>query len=179
MIRRTVLSAPTGRRVVFNAASAPVSTWPQVPVPPFPTRWSVTPQPKTVRQLPIDVFASSDQAVIRTALPGVHPEGIEVAVHENTVTISAQLPNRSTLDGKQVNWLVAELGSGSFQRTIFLPFEIEEQRVEAEFANGLLQLVLPKVEAEKPHRIAIQVRPELNYELDSGESQEDETFAAD
>lgn len=178
MIRRTVLSTPTGR-VAFSAASAPNPTWPQVPVPPFPTRWSVIPQTKAARQLPIDVFTSSDRAVIRAALPGVHPDGIEVAVHENTVTISAQHPSRSTPAGEQVNWLVAELGNGTFQRTIQLPFEIEEQRVEAEFANGLLQLVLPKVEVEKPHRIAIQVRPELSYELDSGESQEDESFAAD
>jgi HSP20 family protein len=147
--------------------------------PPFATRWATVPQPKAVSQLPIDVFTGSEQAVVRAALPGVHPEQIEVSVYENTVTISAQLPARTTPDGEQVTWLVAELGSGSFQRTIQLPFQIEEQKVEAEFANGLLQLTLPKVEAEKPHRISIQVRPELNYELGSGESEEDESFAAD
>ena len=86
---------------------------------------------------------------------------------------------RSTPEGEQVTWLVAELGTGSFQRTIQLPFQIDEQKVEAEFANGLLQLILPKVEAEKPYRVSIQVRPELSYELGSGATQEDESFAAD
>jgi HSP20 family molecular chaperone IbpA len=147
--------------------------------PPFSTRWPAAPQPKAGCQLPIDVFTGSDQGVIRAALPGVHPDHIEVSVHENTVAISAQLPARTMPEGEQVTRLVAELGSGSFQRTITLPFEIEEQAVEAEFANGMLQLTLPKVEADKPHRISIQVRPELNYELGSGEQQEDESFAAD
>jgi HSP20 family protein len=151
----------------------------QTPAPFFATRWSAAPQPKAASQLPIDVFTGSDQAVIRAALPGVRPEDIEVSVHENTVAISAQLPMRSAPDGEQVTWLVAELGTGSFQRTIQLPFQIEEQEVQAEFANGLLQLILPKVEAEKPHRISIQVRPELSYELGSGETQETESFAAD
>jgi HSP20 family protein len=179
MIRRTVLTAPTGRRIALSTANVPVSVWPQTPLPSFSTRWSTAPQPKAASQLPIDVFTGSDQAVIRAALPGVHPEQIEVSVYENTVTISAQLPTRNTPEGEQVTWLVAELGTGSFQRTIQLPFQIEEQEVQAEFANGLLQLILPKVEAEKPHRISIQVRPELSYELGSGESQEDESFAAD
>jgi hypothetical protein len=42
----------------------------------------------------------------------------------------------------------------------------------------MLQLVLPKVEAEQPHRISVQVRSELSYELTVGETQE-EPFAAD
>ena len=179
MIRRTVLTSPTGRRVALGSANVPVSLWPQMAAPPFSTRWVASPRPKAASQLPVDVFAASDQVVIRAALPGVHPDDIEVSVHENMVTISAQLSGRTTPDGEQVTWLVAELGSGSFQRTITLPFQIEEQKVEAELANGLLQLTLPKVEAEKPHRISIQVRPEPNYELGSGEQQEEESFVAD
>jgi HSP20 family protein len=128
--------------------------------------------------LPVDVFATAEEAVIRAALPGVHPDEIEVSVFQNTVTISAQLPNRNKPEADRVTWLVAELGTGSFQRTIRLPFEIDEQHVEAQFANGMLQLVLPKVEAEKPHQIPVQVRTELNYELESGVSEE-ESFAAD
>lgn len=179
MIRRTVLTSPTGRRIALGTANAPVSIWPQMPVPQFSTRWSAAPQAKAAGPLPVDVFTASDQAVIRAALPGVNPEDVEVSVYENTVTISAKLPTRSTPDGQQVTWLVAELGSGSFERTIRLPFQIEEEQVEAQFANGLLQLILPKVEAEKPHRVSIQVRPELTYELGSGESEEDASFAAD
>ncbi len=179
MIRRTVLTSPAGRHIAYSATNTPAFVWPQTPVPTFSTRWSAVPRPKAASPLPIDVFTGSDQAVIRAALPGVRPEDIEVSVYENTVTIAAQLPARSTPESEHVSWLVAELGTGSFQRTITLPFQIQEQEVEAEFANGLLQLTLPKVEAEKPHRISIQVRPELNYELGSGESQEDDSFAAD
>jgi HSP20 family protein len=145
----------------------------------LPTRWSVTPQPKAVTQLPIDAFTTADQAVIRAALPGVNPDDIEVSVVQNIVSISAQLPAQQKPDAEQMTWLVSELGNGSFQRSVRLPFQVDEDRVEAQYANGMLQLVLPKVEAEKPHRISVQVRPELSYELAAGERKEDESFAAD
>jgi HSP20 family protein len=132
-----------------------------------------------VTQLPIDAFTTSDEAVIRAALPGVNPNDIEVSVFQNTVSISAQLPAQQKPDAEPMTWLVAELGTGSFQRSIRLPFQVDEARVEAQYANGMLQLVLPKVEAEKPHRISVQARPELTYELAAGETSEQESFAAD
>jgi HSP20 family protein len=178
MIRRTLLASPTGRRARLSTTPLPVSIWPQTPVPPFPTRWSVTLQPKAVTQLPIDAFTTAEEAVIRAALPGVNPENIEVSVYQNMVSISAQQSTHDKPEGEQLTWLVAELGNGSFQRTIRVPFQVDEERVEAQYANGMLQLVLPKVEAEQPHRISVQVRSELSYELTVGETQE-EPFAAD
>lgn len=128
--------------------------------------------------LPVDVFTSKDQAVIRAALPGVHPEQIDVSVYQNTVTISAELPPAAAYQSDQVTWHISELGRGTLQRTIRLPFPIEEENVEAQFANGMLQLILPRLEADKPHRIPIEVRPELTHELTAGEGGE-ESFAAD
>lgn len=179
MIRRTVLASPTGANAWrVGAATIPVGLWPQPPTPTLPTRWTVAARPKAPAQLPVDVFTTADEAVIRAALPGVDPEQIEISVHQNTVTISSQLPTLKSSEADRVTWLVSELGGGSLQRTIQLPFQIEEQEVEAQFANGMLQIVLPKHEAEKPHRISVQVRSDLNYQLRAGEN-EAGAFAAD
>jgi HSP20 family protein len=177
MIRRTVFTAqgvPQTRRGATGAF--PVHIWPQASIPAFPTRWTTPAPARTAVELPVDVFTTSDAAIIRAALPGVDPEQLEVSVYRDTVTIGAQYPAMPAPEGESVTWLVSELGSGTYKRTIRLPFQIEEQQVTAEFANGLLQLTLPKIEAEKPHRVAVQVRPGLTYELGAGD---DESFAAD
>ena len=126
----------------------------------------------------MDVFTTANEAVIRAALPGVDPEHIEISVHQNTVTISAQLPAMNSSEADRVTWLVSELGGGPLRRTIRLPFEVQAQQVEAQFANGMLQIALPKPEAEKPHRISVHVRPGLEYELGASENEQG-AFAAD
>lgn len=179
MIRRSVLASPTGANTWrLGATRIPIGLWPETPTPAIPTRWTVASRPKAPAQLPVDIFTTADEAVIRAALPGVDPEQIEISVHQNTVTIGAQLPAMSGSDTDRVTWLVSELGGGALQRTLRLPFDIQADQVEAQFANGMLQIVLPKPQTEKPHRISVQVRPELNYELEAGENEEG-TFAAD
>ena len=179
MIRRTILASPTGASVRRFAPTAdPFGLWSQIPAPVFTSRWAVETRPKAPTQLPVDVFTTTNEAVIRAALPGVDPEQLELSIHQNTVTIQAELPTIKSSEADRVTWLVSELGGGTLQRTIRLPFEVDADRVEAQFANGMLQIVLPKPEAEKPHRITVQVRPELEYELTAG-NQEEESFAAD
>lgn len=179
MIRRTVLTSPAGMRSRQKSATTiPVAFWPQTPLTSFEARPANPARIPLAPALPVDVFTASDRAVIRAALPGVHPEQIDVSVYRNIVTIRAEQPSAASWQSDQITWHVAELGHGALERTIRLPFQIEEQHVEAQFANGMLQLILPRLEADKPHRIAVQVRPDLTPELSAGEN-EDESFAAD
>ncbi len=179
MIRRTVLTSPAGTRArKMSGATIPVSFWPQTPRAAFEARPANPARIPLAPALPVDVFTSSDRAVVRAALPGVHPEQIDVSVYRNTVTIRAEQPSAANWQSDQITWHVAELGHGSLERTIRLPFLVEEQNVEAQFANGMLQLSLPRLEADKPHRISVQVRPDLSPELTAGDSEE-ESFAAD
>jgi len=179
MIRRTVLSSPAGARTrQMSAQTIPVSFWPQTPNTPVQTRLANPARMPLVPALPVDVFTANDRAVIRAALPGVHPEQIDVSVYRNVVTIRAEKPSAADWQSDEITWQIAEIGNGSFERTIRLPFHIEEQHVEAQFANGILQLVLPRLEADKPHRVSVKVGADPTPELATGES-EDESFAAD
>lgn len=113
--------------------------------------------------MPVDVYSTHDQAVIVAALPGVHPDDVEVTVHRNTATIRAAAARiGQPQDTNAVTWYVSELGRGTFERSITFPFAIDEQGVEAQFANGLLRLVLPRREQDRPQRIPVRVGGSLS-----------------
>ena len=127
------------------------STWPTASAASLAQRASTMP-------MPVDVYSDHDQAVIIAALPGVHPDDLDVSVHRNTATIRAVVRDGHTpTKGDGVTWYISELGRGTFERSVSFPFAIDEQGVEAQFANGLLRLVLPRREQDRPQRIPVKV----------------------
>ncbi len=125
----------------------------------------------------IDCYATNDQAVVLAALPGIHPDDTNVSVDQDTLTITGVVTGgRKQQDeqGDPVTWYLSEIPRGSFERRITLPFQIDEEHVEAQFSNGMLRIVLPKLEASKPRKVSVQVMesrfPEIAVE--SGEEKE-------
>jgi HSP20 family protein len=103
--------------------------------------------------LPIDLNGSTDHFIIRTMLPGVKPEDVDITCQESTITIRATVtPDEQ---GEDVTPLVRELGVGTFARTIRLPDPIDADRVETTLVDGILTLTLPKAEWSKPKKIAV------------------------
>jgi HSP20 family protein len=106
--------------------------------------------------MPLDVYATGDQAVLIAAVPGMQPGDLELTVHQNTVSLRGTV--RSAADAeetKDATWYVSELGSGTYQRSVTLPFPIDAEHAEATFAHGLVRVTLPKAESAKPRKIAI------------------------
>ncbi len=108
--------------------------------------------------LAVDLDGTPDRFVIRTMLPGVKPEDVDITCHESTVTIRATVPPVERREDSTP--LVRELGVGSFARTIRLPDPIDADKVETSFVNGILTLTVPKAEWSKPRKIAISTKPE-------------------
>jgi HSP20 family protein len=110
-----------------------------------------------VRPLPLDVFATGDEAVIIAAVPGMNPDDLDVTINQNVVNLSGRVATAAESEqGKNATWYLRELWSGQFQRSVTLPFEVEAGKAEATFENGIVRIVLPKAERAKPHRIAIR-----------------------
>ena len=57
---------------------------------------------------------------------------------------------------EEANYLRRELRSGDFSRTFQLPFNVDANKVEATFENGILHLSVPRAEADKPRKIAVK-----------------------
>lgn len=108
--------------------------------------------------LPLDVYATSNEVVILAAIPGITPDEIEITVEKNTVTLSGEIKNVvKSEEAKDASWYLHELPRGTFRRSLTLPIEVDSAKAEANFQNGMLRLSLPKAEAAKPRQIRVQV----------------------
>jgi len=106
--------------------------------------------------MPIDVYSTGDEVVMIAAVPGMQPDDLELSVHQNTVTLRGTV--RSAADAEETRnatWYVSELGSGTFQRSVTLPFPIDADHATATFEHGLVRVTLPKSESAKPKTITI------------------------
>jgi HSP20 family protein len=125
----------------------------------FGTLWSRAESSggSVARPMPLDIYSTDDHVVILAVVPGMQPDDLDLTVQRNTVTISGTV--RSDMgpgDKTGVTWYVRELADGTYRRSVTLPFTVDAERTEANFENGILRIVLPKTEASKPRKIAIQ-----------------------
>ena len=102
-------------------------------------------------QLPIDAYATEDAIVIEADVPGVKPEEVDVTLEGDTLTIRGELKNRA----ENHNYLLRERPNGNFERVMTINTPIDNDKVSAEFSNGVLTLTLPKAEAVKPKQIKV------------------------
>ena len=109
-------------------------------------RWAEQPQQ---RALGINVQEQDDAYVLSALVPGLKAEDLNIQVLDNVVSIEGEF---QPVDAE---YLLNELPSGSFRRTLRLPTEIEADRVEAKIADGVLTLNLPKAESTRPKKINI------------------------
>jgi HSP20 family protein len=101
----------------------------------------------------MDVYETENGYQVHVLLPGVKPDDVEVTVQQNTLNIKGQF--QASTEQKQVNWLIQEIGSGSFERTITFPRPIDADKIETHFEHGVLTISIPFHEASKPRRISI------------------------
>jgi HSP20 family protein len=111
------------------------------------------PSPQSTLYTPrVDIVETSDELIICADVPGVKPDDMEVRF-ENGELI---LHGRCAAPAERRNWLVAEYGSGDYYRAFSIGQEIDADRIAAELRQGVLMVHLPKSEAAKPKKIAVQ-----------------------
>src|SRR5215203_4559010 len=119
-------------------------------------RWS-TGSGAMARPVPLDVYATPEEAIVIAAVPGMTPENLAITYTQNTLTLSGSVPNVAESEqGQHATWYLRELWSGQFQRTVTLPFEVDASKAEASFEHGIVRITLPKAEWAKPQKIAIK-----------------------
>jgi HSP20 family protein len=102
----------------------------------------------------VDVIDREDEILVRTELPGVRKEDIDVSLRENTLTIKASTKREE--EEEKGEYYRRERSVGTFSRTITLPGSVDEAKAKATFREGLLELVFPKVAAAKRQRIEVE-----------------------
>jgi HSP20 family protein len=101
----------------------------------------------------VDIHETDDGFVIKAELPGVSKDDVSVDVHQNTLTLRGQRKHEAEV--KHERYHRVERAYGTFQRSFVLPAVVDQDKVQATFKDGVLELHLPKSEAAKPKRISI------------------------
>ena len=116
---------------------------------------------------PMDVCETANGYEVNVSLPGVKPEDIELMVQQNTLMVKGhysyqnQHHNKHPEQGKpqqqeqHQSWLMREIGTGTFERTITFPKPINAENIQTNYENGMLFIVVPISEESRPRRINI------------------------
>ncbi len=102
---------------------------------------------------PVNVFQQGEDLVAIVELPGVNKEDLNIQAKENTIRIAG----RKTIDyPENVSLHRRERSSGVFDRTLVVPIQIDPDRIQAEYNDGLLALFVPRAEKDKPRSIEVR-----------------------
>lgn len=101
----------------------------------------------------VSIWSVPDAATLVAEVPGVSAADLDLTVMGRTVTLKGERPGFQPSEGETV--LRRERLSGKFARTFELPFDIQSERVTAEYTNGVLTVKLPKAESQRPTKVSV------------------------
>jgi len=109
----------------------------------------------------MEVNATDAEVRVSAELPGMDEKDVEVLVNEGVLTVRGEKKSETEDQGRRFS----EHYYGRFERSIALPFEVEEDRAEASFKNGVLTITLPKSARarESAKRIAINSKKDTQH----------------
>jgi HSP20 family protein len=101
----------------------------------------------------VNIWMGEDTALMTAEIPGVDPATVDVSVKDDTVTLRGKRMTETPKKGETL--LRQERGVGEFVRSFALPFHVDAAKVTAQYRYGILQITLPRAEADKPKRISV------------------------
>ena len=101
--------------------------------------------------MPMDAWREGDRFVIEFDLPGVAKDSIDLDVERNVLTVRAERVARNS------DWepLASERPRGLFSRQLVLGDNLDLEKIEAAYADGVLRLIIPVAERAKPRKIEV------------------------
>jgi len=103
----------------------------------------------------VDISETESEYQIKAEIPDVKKEDVKVTLEDGVLTIQGERKYEKEEKGKKYHRI--ERSYGSFVRTFSLPDVIDDDKVKAEFKDGVLNLHLPKSEKAKPKAVEVKV----------------------
>lgn len=104
----------------------------------------------------VDIAEQENEYVVKVELPGITREDVKITLESNVLTIRGE--KKQEKDTKEGSYHRVERSYGSFQRSFTLPTSVKSDKIDALYKDGLLTVVLPKVEEAKPKQIEVKVK---------------------
>jgi HSP20 family protein len=104
----------------------------------------------------VDIAEHDDEFVVKMELPGVSREDVKITMQNHVLLVHGE--KKQDKESKGSNYHRVERSYGAFQRTFTLPATVRSEKIDANFADGILNITLPKAEEAKPERIEVKVK---------------------
>lgn len=102
----------------------------------------------------LDLSETDATLEVRMDLPGLKPEQVDVQVSGNLLTVSGERKEEREEKGRAFHRM--ERRCGSFARTVSLPCPVKEDKVDAQYRDGVLTITLPKTDEAKSHKVKVK-----------------------
>ena len=102
--------------------------------------------------MPVDAYRQGDRFYLHVDLPGIDPEGVDITVEKNTLTVRAE---RSWQPAEDASVLMNERPQGTFSRQFFLGEGLDPDSIEAGYDHGVLTITIPVAEQAKARKITV------------------------
>jgi HSP20 family protein len=103
---------------------------------------------------PINIWLGDNSVVLTAELPGVARDEVTISLQEDVLMLEGK--REPKLQQDNVNWQRRERAYGTFSRAVQLPFRVDPEKVQARFDNGILEIELERLEADRPKKIEIR-----------------------
>jgi HSP20 family protein len=114
--------------------------------------------PEPINYVPhVDIFSTEKELIVEVELPGVNREDIDVSLFKSALNIKAL--KYECLEENKVNYVCMERAFGRIFRSIELPMPVNSTKIKACYKNGVLTIVMPRIEEKrgKPKQIAVEL----------------------
>jgi HSP20 family protein len=102
----------------------------------------------------LDISERKEAYLVTVEVPGIGPEDLEVTLEDGVLTIQGE--RQFTQESSEQHFHRVERRYGSFRRTVTLPTRTKADEIEASFENGVLEVVVPKADEARSHKIEIR-----------------------
>lgn len=133
---------PTGWQLPFSRPSALELTWPRL------EGWQIAPA--------MDMVAKPEAYEITAELPGLDDKNVEIKLANGTLMIKGE--KQEEKEEREKEYYFSERRYGSFQRAFRVPDDVDAEKIDARFKNGILTVILPKSPAAKQNEKRISVK---------------------
>ena len=106
-------------------------------------------------QLSIDVYQTPDEIIVEAPIAGVKPEDLDIDITNESVTVKGK--REKDIRIKEEDYYYQECYWGKFSRSVVLPQEVDAEKAEASLKNGVLTVVLPKLNRQKSKKIKVKL----------------------
>ena len=103
----------------------------------------------------VNIWSNNDQVAVTAELPGMKAEDIDISVVQGQLTISGE--RKLGLPDKNMECHRQERTQGTFTRVFRLPYDVDSSKVLAKYEDGILNIILPRLEETKPKKITVKV----------------------